>query len=60
MEEELIPVHMVATCHTEGCRAEGVPFHGEYYPNAVRPTYRGVCMPCGQPITDLVPADVAG
>ncbi|MER5222835.1 hypothetical protein [Streptomyces flaveus] len=60
LEPELRPEPMVATCHTEGCRAAGVPFHGEYYPNVVQPAFRGVCMPCGQPITDLVPANSEG
>ncbi|GHH21972.1 hypothetical protein [Streptomyces lanatus] len=46
---------MVATCHTAGCPAEGEPCVGTYYANAEPPIYRGMCMPCGQPITDLVP-----
>jgi hypothetical protein len=59
-EEEPIPasIQMVATCHTvvpEVCPVNGIPFTGTYYANATEPIYRGVCMQCGQNITDLVP-----
>lgn len=48
-------VTLVATCHTEGCEANGIPCVGIYYANTQEPIYRGQCMQCGQPITDLVP-----
>lgn len=46
---------LVATCHTEGCPAENEPCVGLYYANAEEPIYRGMCMGCGEPVTDLVP-----
>jgi hypothetical protein len=56
VDEDVPPsVTLVATCHTEGCLANGVPCLGLYYANAEEPIYRGMCMPCGQIITDLVP-----
>jgi hypothetical protein len=55
-DEEQTPVMLAATCHTEGCTVEGVPFTAPFFPNATEPIYRAVCAMCGQPITDLVPA----
>ncbi|MFF7476689.1 hypothetical protein [Streptomyces sp. NPDC008092] len=56
-DEDPQPVYMTATCHTEGCPLNGVPFVAPFYPNTTEPIYRGQCAECGQPITDLVPLD---
>lgn len=53
------PVTMTATCHTPECTVEGQPFTASFYANSEPPTYRGICMPCGQVLTDLVPAHAA-
>ncbi|MGY1502892.1 hypothetical protein ACW4TU_41060 [Streptomyces sp. QTS52] len=54
-DDEPQAVPLTATCRTPDCLVEGEPFHGDYYPNAEAPIYRGLCMRCGQPIEDLVP-----
>jgi hypothetical protein len=54
-ETEPVPVTLVATCRTPGCPSKDQPFPGIYYANAEPPTYRGLCMGCSQPVTDLVP-----
>ena len=54
-EDEPASTVLVATCHTDGCPANGVQCVGTYYANAEEPTYRGFCMRCGETITDLVP-----
>ncbi|MEV0444614.1 hypothetical protein AB0I84_04335 [Streptomyces spectabilis] len=48
---------MIATCHTDpgACPVSGIPFTGTYYAAPEPPLFRGVCMGCEQPITDLVP-----
>ncbi|WP_443296158.1 hypothetical protein [Streptomyces sp. GDS52] len=56
IDEEPTPVMLIATCHTDGCKIEDVSITAAYYANAAPPVYRGVCGPCGQTITDLVPA----
>jgi hypothetical protein len=48
-------VTLVATCRTVGCPTNGISCVGTYYANSEAPIYRGLCMECGQPITDLVP-----
>jgi hypothetical protein len=47
------PVTLVATCRTSGCPSQDQPFVGTYYGNAEPPLYRGLCMGCGQPVSDL-------
>ncbi|MFE0058650.1 hypothetical protein [Streptomyces sp. NPDC059003] len=56
-EEEAMPhsQRMIAICRTAACAANGIPYPGTYYAAPEPPIYRGVCMGCGQPITDLVP-----
>ncbi|MGW7090116.1 hypothetical protein ACWGH2_42405 [Streptomyces sp. NPDC054871] len=53
---------MIAICHTDPnvCAVSGKPSVGTYYAAPEPPTYRGACMECGQPITDLVPVTAAG
>ncbi|MCX4666443.1 hypothetical protein OG453_07145 [Streptomyces sp. NBC_01381] len=55
MDEEA-PVSMTATCRTPECPVEGQAFTASFYANSEPPTYRGICMRCGQVLTDLVPA----
>lgn len=53
--DEPTSVTMTATCRTPGCPVAGRPFRAIFYANAEPPTYRGICMRCGQAFTDLVP-----
>lgn len=55
MDEELDPVMMSATCHTDGCPVADIAFVAPMYPNATEPIYRAQCGQCDQAITDLVP-----
>lgn len=54
-EEEPTPVYLTATCRTPGCPVEDEPFTAQFYANAEPPTYRCICLPCRQPVTDLAP-----
>lgn len=53
--DDPIPVTMTATCRTPECPVAGRPFTAIFYANAEPPIYRGICMRCGQPFTDLEP-----
>lgn len=53
---EVEPVWILATCHTEGCPADGITFRVKMYPNEAPPIFRAQCGRCGQAVTDLVPA----
>ncbi|MGW1468543.1 hypothetical protein ACWCPT_29880 [Streptomyces sp. NPDC002308] len=55
-DEEVQPVMMTATCHTEGCPMSGQGIVAPFFPNATPPTYRAQCAQCSQAVTDLVPA----
>jgi hypothetical protein len=57
MDDEA-PISMTATCRTPACPVEGQAFTASFYANSEPPTYRGICMRCGQEITDIVPTDV--
>lgn len=57
MDDEA-PITMTATCRTPECPVEGQAFTASFYANSAPPTYRGICMRCGQEITDIVPTDV--
>jgi hypothetical protein len=51
---EVQGVAAVATCHTAGCRMDGVPCECTVYPMGDPPTVSVVCAGCGQPVTDVV------
>ncbi|MEU3742899.1 hypothetical protein AB0E78_38315 [Streptomyces sp. NPDC032198] len=53
--DEPTPVTMTATCRVPGCPVAGRPFTATFYANAEPPTYRGICMRCGQAFTSLIP-----
>lgn len=55
-DDEPTLVMLIATCHTEGCKVEGVEIAAPFFPNAAPPIYRGVCGECGKTHTDLAPA----
>lgn len=55
MLDDEAPVTMTAICRTLECPVEGQPFTASFYANSEPPTYRGICMRCGQALTDLVP-----
>lgn len=59
-DEEPTPVMMVATCRTPGCPMENIGQTAAFYPNSAPPIFNGKCDPCGQPHTDIVPADDPG
>jgi hypothetical protein len=56
MSTEPEPTWMLATCHTAGCPEDGKTYRVPCYPNSEPPTYRVVCMGCGEQVTDLVAA----
>lgn len=58
MDDEAVPVMMVATCRTPGCPVENISYDVAMYPNVSPPTFRAQCAQCHQRVTDLVPAQV--
>ncbi|WP_367575271.1 hypothetical protein [Streptomyces griseoaurantiacus] len=56
--DEVEPTMMKATCHTPGCPVAEQTFVEPMYPAPAPPVWRAQCGQCGQPVTDLVPADV--
>lgn len=54
--DEPVPTPCVVICHTEGCPLAGISRTVNMYPNVADPIWRAQCSPCGQMITDIVPA----
>lgn len=51
MDDEAVPVLVVATCHTPECPAE--PCTCDMY----GPPFHAVCAQCGKAVTDIVPVE---
>lgn len=51
--DDPVPVTLTATCRTQGCPVQDRPFAAPFYANPEPPTYRGICIRCGQALTDL-------
>jgi hypothetical protein len=57
MSTEPEPTWMNAICHTGSeCPANGIPNRVPCYPNSDPPTWRVICVPCGNAVADLTPA----